>query len=137
VQLPGERPQERPTVVVERGREPRGGVERVGEAEELGGFQPASPDGPFDGGPDVLGRPDADSGPLGEKGSRLIGLVQAPRDDDRVRAGLEGLCQTTAGAELRVAREALADRRVLQDGEGATIHRSGSPAPRCGGRPGH
>jgi DNA mismatch repair protein MutS2 len=48
---------------------------------------------PFHGGTDVGRRTDPDAGPVLDEGARLVGLVEGPRDDDRVVGRLQRLRQ--------------------------------------------
>src|SRR5207249_2996475 len=109
VEVAGDRVEERPPVVRQRVLEPGGGIERVGELEELGGIEPAAARRPLDGGPDVVRGADPDSWPLGQERTRLVRLVEAARDEDRVALGQERLGQTARRREGGLLRESVAD----------------------------
>jgi hypothetical protein len=93
VQLATQVAQQRPALVRERGRQPGGGVERVGHLDELLGVEPATARGALDRRTDVARGPDPDARPLLEQRPGLVGLVQRPGHDDRVARRLERLGQ--------------------------------------------
>ena len=85
--------QERPPLVSEGCRQARRGVEGVGDLEEMSGVQAPAAGRPLDPRADVVGRADADARTLDEQGARLVGLLEAPSDDDPVVGGLDRLGQ--------------------------------------------
>jgi hypothetical protein len=97
--------QQGPPLLRQRGRQPGGRVERLGDLQEVRGIQPASPDGASHPGFDVVGGTDPDAGPLLQERSGLVGLVKAPGHDHRVGGGLESLGQPAGRGEGRVVRE--------------------------------
>ncbi len=84
MQLAAQLPQERPAFVGERSGQARGGVEGLGDLQELGRVQPAAASRPVHSRPDVVRGSDADAGAFHEERSRLVGLVQAPGDEHRI-----------------------------------------------------
>ena len=85
--------QQRSAIVGEDGRQPRRRVERVGKLEELERFEAAATGSPFDGRADVPCRADPDARSVRDERARLVGLLEAPGHDDRVRRRLERLGQ--------------------------------------------
>ena len=61
-------------------------------------------------------------GPLLEQLPGLVGLVEAARDDDRVRRRLERLREAARRIERRLLREAGPDRRELEQRDRARVH---------------
>ena len=126
VELAPEVAQQRPALVGERRRQPRGRIERVGDLEELGRLQPSATRGPLDRRADVAGRSDPDARPLLDERPRLVGLVERAGDDDRVIGRLERLGQPARRPERGGRREPCPDGRELEQHERALVH--GLPA---------
>jgi hypothetical protein len=131
VEAPPEITQQRPPLLGERRRESRRGVEGLGNLEEVLRVQAPAAHRAADPRIDVVRRADADAGALLEQRTGLVGLVEAATDDDRVVGRLEGLREAPRRVERGLLREARADRRELQQRDGAGVHQ---PAAR-GGRP--
>ena len=106
MELAGERVEQRPAVVGERRLEAGGGVERVGDLEELLGVEASAACRPLNRRADVVRCPDPDARPLGQQRARLVGLVEASGDDHRVGRWLErrGQPLATAGTARVAAR---------------------------------
>src|SRR5690606_11814523 len=93
----------------------------------LRGIQASATRGALDRRTDVVGRPDPDTWPILREGARLVGLVEAARDDDRVVRRLERLGQATRRRERGRSRQANADGREFAQGGGSSIHVSERP----------
>ena len=91
VESPADVAEQRPAIVGEGRGQPRRGVERVADAQELLGLETTTTDGPPHGGLDVVGRTDADAGTLREQRPCLVGLVEPAGHDHRVGRRQEGL----------------------------------------------
>ena len=122
MQLAAELAQQRPPLVGQRRRQPGGRVERLGDLEELGRVEPAAAGRALDRRPDVVGRPDPDARPLLDQAAGLVGLVERPRDDDRVARRLERLGQPPRRRERGGLRQPVADRGELEQDQRAGIH---------------
>ena len=95
MELPGERMEQRPAIISERGLESGRRVEGVGQLQELHGVEAAAADRAFDRRADVVGRSDTDAGTFREERPGLIGLVEATGDEDRVALGEQGVGEAT------------------------------------------
>ena len=91
--------QERAALVGQRRCQPGGRIERLRDLEEVGGIEATATPGALDPRADVVGRSDPDSGPLVEQGSRLVGLVEATRDENRVCGRFERFGEPAARGE--------------------------------------
>ena len=111
--------------------EPGGRVERLGDLEELGRFEPAAAGRPLDRPARCrAAAPIPTPGPLLEKRARLVGLVEAARDDDRVVRRLEGLGQAARRRERGRLGQPRPDGRELEQRERARVHRRGGRSAR-------
>ena len=110
VELAAQVVEQRPAVVGEDGLEPGGRVEGVGELEELARVEPASAGRPLDRRADVVGRADADAGPLltGARGPGPSRRGRARRGPGRSRGPASRRGGATAGT--RSARPAARGR---------------------------
>ena len=131
VELVTELAQQRPALVGERCRQPRGRVERVGDRQELFRVEPAAADRAFDRWADVMRRTDAHARTVRQERTRLVGLVEPARHDDRIGRRLQRLGQASRRRERRGRRQPVADERELEKGLGARVHRptSGRAGP--------
>ena len=109
--------QERAPVVGDDRGQSRGGIEGLGDLEELARFEPAAPNRPTDGRSDVTRGPDAGPRPLVEEVARLVGLVEPAGHDDRVAGRLEGLGQPPGRTERGGGRQPALDGRELEQAE--------------------
>ena len=126
VEVAAEVAQEWPAFIGEQRPEAGRGVERLGDLEELGGFQPPATGRALDRGADVARRPDPGAGPLLEEGPRLVRLVEPAGHDDRVIRWFEGLGQALGGRERGGRREPRPDGRELEQGQRAFVHAGGA-----------
>ena len=115
--------QERPAVVGEERGQPRGCIEGLRDLEELRRLEAPAAGRALHGRTDVTGRPDPRAGPLLEERPRLVGLVEPARHDDRVVRRLERLGQAARGRERGGLGEPRPDRRELEQGQRAFVHR--------------
>ncbi len=122
---PGGTPLEQGEVRGHRLERPPGGearVDRARDGAEVRGLQHPAARGAFDGRPDVGGPCELRFGGLVEQRDRLGGRGLAPRDLGCVRRGHERLRQRSAHRRPGRRREALHDRRVLEDRESVGVH---------------
>ncbi len=126
-----ERAKERPSLVGEGGGQPGGGVERLGQLEELAGLQAPAARAALDRGPDVARGADPDARAVGEERAHLVGLVEPALDDHRVRGRLEGLGEAPRRRERGRRRQPLPDERELEQRDRSLVHggqrRTGGP----------
>ena len=123
VQVVAEIAEERPALVGKGRPEARRRVERIGDLEEPGRIDPSTAGGPLDPRSDIVGGADTDTGPFGEEGTGLVGLVEAAGDDHRIGRRLEGLGQSPTRPERGHGGEPLADGGELEQGDRAGVHR--------------
>lgn len=114
---PGELAQERAPVLGQGVVEPPGGVQRLGDLDQLGGVEPTAAGGPVDRRADVPGAGDAHVGSLGQERPRLGRLLEPALDHDRVGRRLVRLGQAAAGREAGRGSQPGSDQRVLEEGE--------------------
>jgi hypothetical protein len=126
MQLATQLAEQRPSLVGERCGQAGDRVQRVGDGQEPLGIQPAPARRTFDERPDVVRRADADARSILEQRTRLVGLVEPARDDDRVGRGFQGLGEPARRSERRQLRESLADQRELEQDLGAGVHPEGA-----------
>ena len=93
VQLAPEIAQERSSLIGEERGQAGGRVERRRDLQELAGFEAPATDRPLDGGADVVGGPDPETGLLLEERDGLVGLVEGTCDEDGVVRRFERLGQ--------------------------------------------
>ncbi len=124
MELVTELAQQRPALVGERRRQPRGRIEGVGDRQELFRIEPPATDRAFDRRADIMRRTDAHTRVVRQERPRLVGLVELARDDDRIRRRLERLGQPTRRWERGGRRQPVADERELEKGLGARVHSS-------------
>ena len=125
--------QEWPPLVCEQRGEARGGVERVGDLQELGRLQAPAPCRTLDRGTDVVRAADSEPGPLLEQGEHLIRLVESAGHDDPVARRLERLGELARWRERRGFGEPGPDGRELEQDDRALVHGDRSAG---GARPG-
>ena len=122
MELAPEVPQQRAPLVGERRGEARGGIERVGDAEELLRLEATAACCAVDPGSDVVRPTDTDARSLAEQRSCLVGLVELSPDDDRVRRWLERLGHPLGRRERGRRRKPLANERELEQRLGSSVH---------------
>ena len=115
--------QQWPALLGERRLEARGGVERLGDLEELRRVEPAAPRRAPDPRLDVVRGTDPHPGPLLEQLARLVRLVEAAGDDDRVAGRLEVLGEPPRRVERRLLGESRPDLGELEQRDRARVHR--------------
>ncbi len=124
--------QQRSTLLGQRGRQARRRIQRLRELEELGRVEAAAASRALDRRPDVVRAADPGRRPIDQQRACLVGLVERPGDDDRVRARLERGGQSARGLECRRRREPVADLRKLEDLLGASVHAGSGQRSECG-----
>ena len=114
--------QQLPPLVGERGPQASRGVQCFGQLQELAGLQAAPPRSPFDGRTDVVRRADSHRRPLRKEGPGLVGLVEAARDDHRIRRRLQCFRQPSTGREGCRIGQSRPDLRKLEQLDRAGVH---------------
>ena len=71
-----------------------------------------------------MGGPDAGAGTLADEVARLVRLVEAARDEDRIALGQERLREPARRRERGLLGEPLPDERELEEGDRAGVHLS-------------
>ena len=122
---PAEVAQERPALLGERRGQPCGGVEGVGDPDELLRVEPAAARRTTHPRIDVVGGTDAHAGPFLEQGPGLVRLVEPAADDDLVAGRDEGLREAPGRVEGGLFRQPGADGRELEQGDGSGVHQRG------------
>jgi hypothetical protein len=124
--LSGQLPQQRPSLAAQGIAEPRGGVQRHGDVEEVPRLQSAASRRAFHPGPDVLAAADTGSRVVGDEGARLCRLGEASSHDHGLGTGLERLGESPAGRETGRGCKPSPNERVFEESEGATIETGGT-----------
>jgi hypothetical protein len=113
---------QRPAVVRERRLEAGGGIEGLGDLEELRRVEPAATRGAPDPGLDVVRGSDPHAGAFLQQLPGLVGLVEPARDDHGVARWLQSLGEAARRVERGLLGEPGSNLRELEQRDRARVH---------------
>ena len=114
--------QERAALLGQDRSEPAGRLEGLGDLDEVGRIQPATPARPLNPGSDVVGRADPSRGSLAQQATGLVRLIERPSDQDRLVRRFEGIGEPPARAKAGVIGQACPDQPELQEADRLRVH---------------
>ena len=122
VQFASQLVEEGAPIVDEDGGQPRRRIEGLGKLEELERLQAAATGRPLDPRPDVARRADADARPVLDQRPRLVRLVEAAGDHDRIGARARAPRPDAAMAEGGRVGQPGTDQGELEQGQRPAVH---------------